>query len=378
MTATSLPSSVDPLVARIAFSKIKGLNHSTAQRLLSLIGSPENFFTLTTNALSATCRLDSRVCDANYRMSLLNEAEREAAFVTEKSIVARFIDTDAYPNRLSDCDDAPAMLYSIGKCNLNSLHFVAVVGTRHATPYGLDFVNHLVADLAERIDNLVIVSGLAYGIDVAAHRAALDNNIPTIAVVAHGLNTIYPADHRATAAKIVNSGGAIVTEYTSDATIHRSNFLARNRIVAGLSDAVIVVESDIKGGALATARIAAAYNREVFAVPGRTTDTYSRGCNDLIANQAASIIRSADDLIEALNWTSRPKAFSQQELAFDMTPEQKAVADYIVTHPDHTVNDICIGLGIPFSQLSAMLFEMEMSDMLMTLPGGRYAVTAPR
>ncbi|MDE5555469.1 MAG: DNA-processing protein DprA [Muribaculaceae bacterium] len=255
---------------------------------------------------------------------------------------------------------------------------MAIVGTRHATPYGLDFVNHFVAELAERLDNLIVVSGLAYGIDVAAHRAALDNNVPTVAVVAHGLNTIYPADHRSTAAKIVNSGGAIVTEYTSDATIHRSNFLARNRIVAGLSDAVIVVESDIKGGALATARIAAAYNREVFAVPGRTTDTYSRGCNDLIASQSASIIRSADDLIETLNWTSRPKEFTQHELAFDMTPEQKSIADYITSHPDHTVNDICIGLGIPFSQLSAMLFEMEMSDMLITLPGGRYAVTAHR
>lgn len=371
-----LPTSLDPLVARIAFSKIKGLNYSTASTLLGLLGSPEAFFTLTTSALSATCRLDSRICDSDYRLSLLREAEREASFVKEKSIAARFFASNDYPKRLTDCADAPALLYSIGNCCLDCLHSVAIVGTRHATSYGLDFVRHLVSELARRLDSLVIVSGLAYGIDIAAHKAALDNDVPTVAVVAHGLNTIYPADHRSIAAKIVGSRGAIVTEYTSDSTIHRVNFLARNRIVAGLADAVIVVESDIKGGALATARIGAAYNREVFAVPGRTTDTYSRGCNDLIARQVAVIIRSADDIIDALGWTARTLSDSQQELSFEMTPEQKAVADYIVAHPDHTVNDICVGLSMTFSQLSALLFEMEMSDMVITLPGGRYAVTA--
>ena len=378
MSAASIPTHVDPLVSRIAFSKIKGLNLSTASTLLGLVGSPEAFFILPAGSLSAMCRLDSRICDSDYRLSLLRDAEREAAFVTEKSITPRFFPSDSYPARLTDCSDAPAMLYSIGNCDLNCMHSVAIVGTRHATPYGLDFVNHLVADLAALLDGLIVVSGLAYGIDVAAHRAALDNNVPTVAVVAHGLNTIYPADHRATAAKIVRTGGAIVTEYTSDATIHRSNFLARNRIVAGLADAVIVVESDIKGGALATARIASAYGREVFAVPGRTTDTYSRGCNDLIARQSAVIIRSADDLIDVMNWTARATSSLQKELTFEMTPDQQTVADYIVAHPDHTVNDICIGLSMPFSRLSAILFDMEMSDMLITLPGGRYAVTAPR
>lgn len=375
MAVNPLPSSVDPLIARIAFSKLKGLNYSTATTLLSLIGSPELFFTLPPTTLAATCHLDSRICDNNYRLSLLKDAEREANFVRSKSVTARFIGDDSFPRRLTDCSDAPAMLYSVGQSNLDCLHSVAIVGTRHATPYGLNFVRQLVDDLAEALDSLIVISGLAYGIDVAAHRAALDAGVPTVAIVAHGLNTIYPADHRDTAAKIVSAGGAIVSEYTSDAPIHRGNFLARNRIVAGLADAVIVVESDIKGGALATARIASAYNREVFAVPGRTTDTYSRGCNDLIARQTASIVRSADDIIAQLGWTPRPRPDAQPELSFEMTPEQKNISDYIVAHPDHTVNDICIGLGIPFHRLSAMLFEMEMSDMLITLPGGRYAVT---
>ena len=369
---------IDPLVARIAFSKIKGINLSTATRLLGLLGSPEQFFSLQPGTLAAATGIDQRLCDTSYRKSLLEAAEKEALFIKTKSIRAAFVGYEGYPRRLSECDDAPAALYAIGPCNLDCLHSVAVVGTRHATPYGLDFVKHLVGDLAESLDSLVIISGLAYGIDVAAHRAALDADVPTVAMVAHGLNTIYPADHRDTAARIVSQGGAIVTEYTSDAAIHRSNFLSRNRIVAGLADAVIVVESDRRGGAMSTARIASAYGRDVMAVPGRTTDTYSRGCNALIAENTASIIRSADDLIEAMGWTARPKAATQTTMIFEMTPEQRTIADYITAHPDHTVNDICIGLSIPFSHLSALLFEMEMNDMIMTIPGGRYAVTAAR
>lgn len=370
-----MTDTIDPLVARIAFSKIKGINHSTATRLLGIVGSPENFFTLSPVALAASTGIDSRICDNTYRQALLDAARNEAEFVRQKNITADFIDSDRYPRRLSECDDAPSMLYSIGPANLDSLHIISVVGTRHATPYGLDFVKHLIADLASSLDSLVVISGLAYGIDVAAHRAAFDNAVPTVAVVAHGLNTIYPADHRATAAQIVGEGGAIVTEYTSDAAIHKGNFLARNRIVAALADAVIVVESDTKGGAMSTARIANAYNREVMAVPGRTTDTYSRGCNELLARQTAAIIRSADDLIEALNWTAKKPDCVQTDIEFEMTPEQKTVADYIIAHPDHTVNDICVGLGLPYHRLSAMLFEMEMNDMIITLPGGRFAVT---
>lgn len=368
----------DPLIRKIAFSKIKGINLTTARQLEARIGGCDNYFSLSRHALAAASGLDDRLTDDQYRQSLIQTAEKEAQFINDKSISAVFFTDNNYPHRLLECDDAPTMLYSIGNCNLDSIHTVAIVGTRHATPYGIDFVKHLVSDLARKLDSLVIISGLAYGIDVAAHRASLDAEVPTVAVVAHGLNTIYPADHRSTAAHIVNSGGAIVTEYTSDTTIHRGNFLARNRIIAALADAVIVVESDLRGGALSTARIASAYNREVMATPGRITDTYSRGCNELIANNTASIIRCADDLINVMNWTAKPVPGTQAELAFEMTPEQEAVADHIISHPDHTVNDICIALGIPFNTLSAMLFEMEMSDMIISIPGGRYAVTAQK
>ncbi len=375
MPIDQLPQTVERLTAEIAFSKIKGINVSTATHLLGLIGSAEAFFTMPEAALAAMTRLDRKVCDTAYRCGLLEGAGKEARFIKSKSICARFIGNDNYPRRLRECDDAPAMVYQTGGCKLDAMHVVSIVGTRHATPYGIDFVKHLVTDLASSLDSLVIISGLAYGIDVAAHKAALEDGVPTVAVVAHGLNMIYPADHRDIAARIVGAGGAIVTEYTTDATIHRSNFLARNRIVAGLADATIIVESDRKGGAMSTARIASAYGREVMAVPGRTIDTYSRGCNDLIANQTATLIRSADDLIDALGWTARPKTETQTTISFDMTPEQKIIADYIETHPDHTVNDICVGLGMSVNSLSSILFEMEMADMIITIPGGRYAVT---
>lgn len=373
MSGTRMPDSV---LCRIAFSRVKGINLSTARTLLGRIGTPENYFTLGTASLAAATGLDSKITDAAYRNSLLDKAADEKRFVESKNISTYFCTDNGYPRRLQDCDDAPALLYGIGPCNLDSLHSVAIVGTRHATPYGIDFVNHLVAGLASSLDSLIIISGLAYGIDVAAHRAALDNNVPTVAVVAHGLNTIYPADHRSVAAKIVSQGGSIVTEYSSQDGIHKGNFLARNRIVAGLADVVIVVESDMRGGAMTTARIASAYSREVMAVPGRTTDTYSRGANALIADCTAQIVRSADDVIMAMNWTATPKAETQTELRFEMSSEQQTVADYIISHPDHTVNDICVGLSMPYSRLSALLFEMEMSDLIITLPGGRYMVKA--
>jgi DNA processing protein len=253
---------------------------------------------------------------------------------------------------------------------------IAIVGTRHATAYGVEFVNRLVKNLAEQLDDLVIVSGLAYGIDIAAHRAALTEGVPTAAVLAHGLNTIYPADHRSAAKRIIGEGGMLITEYKSSSATHKGNFLARNRIVAGLCDAVIVVESDSRGGAMSTARIADAYNREVMAVPGRVSDTYSRGCNELIANRTASIIRDAEDVMNIMGWSAKPKAGTQKEMFADITPTEQKIIDYISANPDATVNEICVGLSMPYSQLSSELFEMEMKDQIIVLPGGKYGVIA--
>ncbi len=364
------------LTYKIAFSSLRGINVATARRLLGVTGSPENFFRLHDNELAVSTGLDSTLTDGAYRRRLLDAASAETTFVNANRIATMFIDETGYPARLAECDDAPAMLYSVGDCNNDARHVVAVVGTRRATSYGLRFTTELVADLAEKLDGLLIVSGLAYGIDIAAHRAALDAGVPTAAVVAHSLNTIYPAEHRMTARKMVTNGGAIITEYRSDSTTHPGNFLARNRIVAGLSDCVVIVESDLRGGAMTTARLGAAYNREVMAVPGRTTDRYSRGCNRLINDQTARIITSADDLIAAMGWRARQPEGTQQTLTLELDSESTRVVGFIASNPGVTVNDICAGLAMPYSRLSALLFDLEMSDTVSALPGGRYEVVA--
>lgn len=194
--------------------------------------------------------------------------------------------------------------------------------------------------------------------------------------MAHGLNTIYPADHRSDAQRILADGGFIATEYSSKSIVHKGNFLARNRIVAGISDVTVVVESDFSGGAMSTARMASAYGREVMALPGRVNDTYSRGTNQLIASGVASLIRDAGDLIDMMNWPRRPADGVQQQLALDIPEDYVPVLDALKASPDATVNDLCLALAMPFPQLSSLLFRMELDDYVVALPGGRYAIPA--
>ena len=315
--------------------------------------------------------------DDAKRAAALEAAVGERAFVESGSVKALYYSDEAFPQRLAQCTDGPAMLYVAGDpAAAAAPHSVAIVGTRHCTPYGADFTRRLVADLAARIDGLLIVSGLAYGVDICAHRAALEAGVPTGAVLAHGLNTVYPADHRADAQKIVRSGGFLATEYCSWSQIHRGNFLARNRIIAGLADVTVVVESDIKGGAMATARMAAGYDREVMALPGRVGDTYSRGCNELIASGGAALIREASDLIALMGWREKPAEGQQQELSFEIPASYRPVLDTLKARPEATVNDLCVALNLPFAHLSALLFKMELDDFIVALPGGRYALAA--
>ncbi len=361
------------IIRRIAFSQIKGINLSTARELVERVGSIDDFFELSQGELWQKIGASKAYCTDSERAKLLSVAEDEYKFIEKSGIEPIYCDDDNFSSRLSMCDDAPALVYKLGPCNLNSHHIVGIVGTRNATMYGIDFTRRLVEDLRNSLEDLVIVSGLAYGIDVAAHRAALSSNVPTIAVVAHGLKTIYPADHRDIASRMVHNGGAILTEYISSAPIHRGNFLARNRIVAGLCDAIIVVESDTKGGALVTARLALDYNREVCALPGRCTDRYSRGCNALIAEQKASLIRDANDLIDLMNWITKPQEGSQTAFDFDeLSPEMKVIIEYIRTNPQASVGELASVLNIPFPTLSARIMEMELDDMLTSLPGGTF------
>jgi len=353
---------------------LNGINLSTGRELLRRVGSVESVFSRSEEEMAVVLGRRGGIADASYRQEICARAEREEVFVQANGIRPLFFTDDDYPQRLLDCDDAPVMLYAVGDTPLDRMRTVAVVGTRHSTAYGLEFTARLVRELAEMYGDIAIISGLAYGIDVAAHKAALREGLPTIGVMANALNTVYPAEHRDVAARMVKAGGMLMSEYTTSARIHRGFFLARNRIVAGLADAVVVVESDLRGGAMATARIASAYGHELFAVPGRATDTYSRGCLDLIARRMAMVVRGAGDIGEALGWKQVAAEGAQQEIQFELPEEQQRIVDYLREHPQATVNDMCVALDRSFAALSSALFEMEMGDVLMTLPGGRYAV----
>lgn len=364
----------DSLKYRIAFSSLRGLTARLGRELLARIGDERLFFELPQRQLSSAMGCNSRLLSDEVRSEAFNAGCREVEFLRSSGNIKPlyFMDDESYPRRLENCDDAPLMLYSIGDCDLNDSKVIGIVGTRHATPYGLSFISSLVSDLKDALENVVIVSGLAYGIDVAAHKQALQADIPTVGVLAHGLTTIYPAVHRGIAADMVRRGGMLVTEYRSDSHVHKGNFLARNRIVAGLCDCLVVVESAQKGGALLTARIASGYDRDVFALPGRCNDPYSAGCNRLIVNHTASLITCADDLIEAMGWSRRETEGKQLALPVCLSQDQQSVVDYLSTHEDAVINRMAVDLDRPVAKLLALLVDMEFNGLLLSLPGGRY------
>ena len=366
---------------RIALASVRGMGIELAQRLLDVMPDEATFFTTDSKTLGRLLQTNSKIIDADYRRKLLMAAGEEIKFIRDNGISATYFTDPGFPTRLLNAPDAPILLYSRGRCDLNRGKVVSIVGTRHATPYGTHFCETLIADLARHFkSDLAVVSGLAYGIDIAAHRAALHEDVPTVAVLAHGLNTIYPAMHRSTANEIVRSGGILLTDYTSHDYISRANFLARNRIVAALADCTIVVESAEKGGAMVTATIASSYNRDVFALPGRYTDQYSAGCNRLIARNVASMITSADDLAKAMRWeytANASMAGRQRELFPELTAEEQRVFDFIKHNPENSVHISAIyaTLQIPMSQLLGLLIDLEFKGVVTPFPGNRYAAT---
>lgn len=361
-----------PTLHQIAFSKIKGLNFDIASELLSVIGEESDFFRLTEKELQQLTASKSRAFSSEYRKDLLVKAESELEFALKKKINCLYFRNPDYPIRLQNVPDAPLLIYSKGVCDLNSTHIIGVVGTRHSTSYGINVCRNLIDNIAKQIGtDVVVVSGLAYGIDITAHMAALEAGLPTVAVVAHGLDTIYPAPHRNIAVDIVNKSGAIVTEYGDRTRIHRSNFLARNRIIAALSDCVVVVESASHGGALVTANIAQSYGRDVFAFPGRVGDEYSVGCNNLITKNVAALITSADDLIDMMRW-KRNNAPIETALFIEFSEEEQPIMDIIREKDVVQLNELSQLLKLPVHKLLNVLFELEMKGVITTLPGNRY------
>jgi DNA processing protein len=307
----------------------------------------------------------------------VDHAQKELEFIDKHNIGLYFYKDDNYPYRLASCVDAPILLYSKGNVNLNAKHMVSVVGTRMPSERGKDWCRRLVLDLTEQVPDVTIVSGLAYGIDIVAHKAAIEAGIPTIIVPAHGLDRIYPAVHRNVAVQALDKGG-IVTEYTCGTEPERFNFVARNRIVAGLADAVVIVESKRKGGSLITADMAVDYGRDVFAVPGRIDDECSAGCNQLIKCNKAHMIETAEDLVKNMQWgysTSQPKQTTMVELLYNLSePQQKLYELLREAEEGLHINQLVMETQIGYNIVSAELVMMELQDVVKSMPGGMWRV----
>ena len=340
---------------------------------------------------SATAIIENRnhvrdiIPDASARLvSALSEteearerAEEELEFDQKYGIQPITMNDERYPQRLLSCPDAPLMLFYKGNANLNQQRVINIIGTRHCTPYGEDLIRQFVRCLKQLCPQVLIVSGLAYGVDIAAHRQALENGYETVGVLAHGLDDLYPSRHRETARQMIEQGG-LLTEFLTRTNADKVNFVRRNRIVAGMSDACILIESASKGGGLITCDISQSYNREVFAFPGRIGDPYSEGCNNLIRSNGASLITSADDFVNDMGWQDDALLMQakrqgiERSLFIELTPEEQAITNVLSRNNDLQINNISIQSGIDIGRLTALLFSMEMRGILKTLAGGKY------
>ena len=299
--------------------------------------------------------------------------ETELKFIEKYKIRTFFLTDEAYPKRLLNCYDSPTLLFYKGTADLNASKIVAIVGTRSNTDYGKNITEELVNDLAN--ENVIIVSGLAYGIDAFAHKASLKYNVPTVGVVGHGLSKIYPAQNASLAKEMIAEGGGILSEFFHDTKPDKHNFPLRNRIVAGISDATIIVESSINGGSLITAKLADGYNRDVFAIPGKITDKVSAGCNHLIKHNKAILLTNAEELLAVMGWTekkSKPK--KQRELFIELTPEEQIIISLLQQKEAVHIDEINISSGLSSSTIAAAILNLELQGVVQSQPGKMYKV----
>ena len=368
---------VNQLKHQIALSLIKGIGPKLARNLVAYLGSESALFEEKLPTLAKVPgigpALEQLLRNTN-RDLLIGRAEEEIKFIQKHNIQPLFFSHPDYPRRLSFCEDAPLMVYNHGQPYNEASRSIGIVGTRTPSDAGIDLCEKLIKDLAVRHPDTIIISGLAYGVDICAHRAALKNNLHTIGILAHGLDRIYPSLHRDTAKEML-SKGSLMTEFLSGTIPDKHNFVQRNRIIAGLSDALVVVQSAKKGGALITAELARDYNRDVLAFPGRPGDTYSAGCNKLIKNNIAALIESIEDLEYALGWDSVEKspATVQGNLFATIENEtQQTIMECLMEEKEMNLNLLSLKSSIPVSKLSATLLELEFKGLVKGKPGGIY------
>lgn len=371
MLTTKVRNMQDELRYQIALTQISQIGDVIAKKLLTCFGTASAIFSAGKRELACIEDVGSSRAQAIKSFNDFTKADKEIAFIEKYNIQPVFYTDPKYPQRLQQCYDSPVMLYFKGTANLNASRIVNVVGTRAPGEYGKQMCARLVAALAPY--NVTVVSGMAYGIDIIAHRTAVENNMPTLGVMAHGLDRIYPAMHKSTAMQMINNGG-LITEFISKTNPDKQNFPRRNRIVAGMADVTIVIESGTKGGSLITADIANSYNRDVMALPGRVGDPNAAGCNELIKANKAMLITGASDILDVMGWEQVVKPLPNPQKAFfvELSAEEQRILSLFAGQEEKHIDEICRQIPLPGSQVNSLVMQMEMQHILKSLPGRKY------
>ena len=359
------------LLYRIALTLVPNIGHVHAKTLINIYGNAQCVFNAKKKELEHIEGIGTVRAKSIKAFTAFFAAEAEMGFIEKYKITPLFITDNDYPKRLLNCYDSPALLYYRGNADLNTQKIIAVVGTRNNSDYGKTACEKLIQELST--EDILVISGLAFGIDTIAHKAALKNNLQTIGVLAHGLDRIYPTQNN-TLAKNMTAQGGLLTEFISNTNPDKQNFPKRNRIVAGICDAVIVVETGKKGGSLITAELANGYNKDVFAIPGRTTDTKSEGCNYLVKSNKAALITGAQDLLEIMNWkaVNKPNLKKQRELFIEFTPDEKKVVQLLQEQESIQIDELYLKSGLSSSAVANALLMLEMQGIVQSLPGKLY------
>ena len=352
----------------LALMQVEGVGDVIAKKLIQHCGNAIEVFASKKSQLQKIDGIGSVVIKNLQDKSVFKKAEAELQFIAQENISTTYFQEENYPERLKNCYDSPVLLFQAGNIDLQNRRIISIVGTRQITTYGMEFTKKLIEEISPL--NPIIVSGFAYGVDIYAHQMAMDCGLQTIGVLAHGLNQIYPKVHKKYMAKMEQNGG-FLTEFWSTSNPDKENFIKRNRIVAGISEATIVIESAERGGSLVTANIANDYNRDVFAVPGRTTDKYSQGCNNLIKTQRANLLTSAADLVYILNWELQRESQKavQKQLFVTLTDEEQIIYDYLQKTGKEMMDIIALECDFPIYRISSILLNMELKGVVRPLPG---------
>jgi DNA processing protein len=357
------------LLHLLALLQVDGVGDIVAKKLLNHCKTAETIFKTKASKLASIDGVGQNLIRNLKNKSVFEKAAAELHYIKSNDINVCFYLDDNYPERLKHCIDGPILLFYSGNINWNTRKIISIVGTRQITSYGTEFCKKLIEDLAPL--NPIIISGFAYGVDIVAHQAAIDNNLQTIGILAHGLNQIYPKSHKKHIAKMEQNGG-FMTEFWSSSNPEKENFVKRNRIVAGIAEATIVIESAEKGGSLITGTMANDYNRDVFAVPGRTSDKLSQGCNNLIKTQRAHLLTSAADILYILNWEIDSQTNAkviQKQLFVSLDNDEQKIYDYLQQNGKQLLDVIAIACDFPVFKLSSILLNMELKGVIRPLPG---------